>query len=385
MAELLERIAKLQGLMEPHGIDLALIVQRADLFYFSGTAQNAHLLVPVHGEPVLVVKKNLERARQESGLPRVEPFEGWSKLAAAVISMTGGTGKIGLELDVLPAAHYLRYQKLLAPHETADISNLIRQIRSVKSPAEIKLQQEAACLSKAVFTFAREIIREGMMEVELAAQLESFARSRGHQGAVRMRGFNQELFFGHVMAGESATVVSFFDGPTGGPGLNASYPQGAGGRVLGRNEPILIDYVTVLGGYMVDQTRIFCIGKLPPPLEEAYHTALKIREALGALGKPGTRCSELYQRAEELAGNAGLKNHFMGYTEKVRFIGHGVGIELDELPVIAHGVETVLEEGMVFALEPKFVFPGQGVVGVEDTFVVGKDSLVQITDFEDAL
>lgn len=381
----MERIEKLQKAMETHGLDAALIVQRADLFYFTGTAQNAHLIVPVQGEPALVVKKNLERAKQESWMDRVVPFTGWSKLAAMAKPMTGGKGTVGLELDVLPAALYFRYRDLLTPHDTVDISPLIRHIRAVKSPSEIKLQQEAAALSKSVFTFAREIIRDGMMEIELAAQLESFARTRGHQGAVRMRGFNQELFFGHIMSGESATVVSFFDGPTGGPGLSAAYPQGAGNRIVNRDEPVLIDFVTVLNGYMVDQTRIFCIGKLPPALREAYHTALSIKEALITMGKPGTPGSELYQRAEELAAEAGLKNHFMGYTEKVNFIGHGVGIELDEMPVIAGGADTILEEGMVFALEPKFVFPGQGVVGIEDTFAVGKDGLLQITDFEDAL
>lgn len=379
---MMERILKLQELMKAEDVAGALIVQRADLFYFSGTAQNGHLFVPAQGEPLLVVRKNLERARQESGLPRIVPFEGWAQLAAAIKSITGEKGTIGLELDLLPAKIYFHYQDLLAPHITADISPLVRRIRAVKSAAEIELLREAAILSTSVFSFAREIIREGMTEVELAAQLESFARARGHQGVVRMRGFNQELFYGHVMAGENAALPSFFDGPTGGPGLNPSYPQGAGRRVIMRNEPVLVDYVTVLNGYMVDQTRIFCIGSLSSELAEAYKTAVKIKEALITLGKPGVRCEELYMRAIEMADEAGLAQHFMGYDEKVGFIGHGVGIELDELPVIAAKAEAALEAGMVFALEPKFMFPGQGVVGIEDTCVVREEGLEQITRFD---
>jgi Xaa-Pro dipeptidase len=221
--------------------------------------------------------------------------------------------------------------------------------------------------------------------VELAGQLEFHARTLGHQGAVRMRGFNQELYFGHIMSGDNAAAISFFDGPTGGSGLNPSYPQGAGKEIIRANEPILVDFVSVLGGYMVDQTRIYSIGEPPAYLLEAYNQAVKIKKSLAAAGKPGVRGSLLFEQAEQMAREAGLANHFMGYTEKVSFVGHGVGIELDELPVIARGLDTLLEEGMVFALEPKFIFPGEGTVGIEDTFVVGKDNLKQITGFSDQL
>jgi Xaa-Pro dipeptidase len=222
-----------------------------------------------------------------------------------------------------------------------------------------------------------------MTEVELAGRLEAFARARGHQGAVRVRGFNQELFFGHIMAGSGAAAPSFFDGPTGGNGLNPSYPQGAGMNRIQREQTLLIDYVTVLNGYMVDQTRVFSLGSLPPVLSKAFETALQIKQKLISMGKPGTAGEDLFQAAADMAREAGLDEHFMGYGDKVRFIGHGVGIELDELPVIAGNVDVILQEGMVFALEPKFVFPGLGVAGIEDTYLVGPDGLVQITRFED--
>ncbi len=262
---------------------------------------------------------------------------------------------------------------------------MIRGIRAVKSPFELEQLQKAAALGEAVFTFAREICRAGMTEIELAAELEAFARARGHQGAIRMRGFNQELFFSHTMAGESAAVPSFFNGPTGGRGLNPSYPQGAGTREIRRNEPLLIDYVTVLNGYMVDQTRIFCPGRPAAKLQRAYETALQIKEELVSMGRDGANGAALYRRAFEIASAAGLEDHFMGAAEKVSFIGHGVGLELDELPVIARNHDLTLTGGMVFALEPKFVFSGEGAVGIEDTFVVRSHGLEQITRFDDAL
>jgi len=371
--------------MQKEDIAGALLVQRADLFYFSGTGQNAHLFIPASGEPTLVVKKSFTRARQESALDKILPFVGWDKLVAIIAETAKAGAIIGLESDVLPANLYFRYQKMLSNYKVVDISRPIRQIRAIKSSYEVGLMQEAAVIGEAVFNHARKIIRAGLSEVELAGQLELHARTLGHQGAVRMRGFNQELYFGHIMSGESAAVISFFDGPTGGSGLNPSYPQGAGKKEIRRNEPILVDFVSVLHGYMVDQTRIFCLGEPPLHLQEAYRQAVLIRNTLAEMGKPGTPGSTLYLKAEQMAAEAGLDNNFMGYTEKVNFVGHGVGIELDELPVIARGLDQPLEKGMVFALEPKFIFPGEGVVGIEDTYVVKDKRLLQLTNFSDQL
>ncbi|MEW5783929.1 MAG: Xaa-Pro peptidase family protein [Bacillota bacterium] len=383
--ELLGRISRLQKEIRSNNISGALIVQRADLYYFCGTGQNGHLFVPAEGEPRLLVKKNLQRAKEESSLDLVIPFAGWDELKQIVIGGMAAGEQLGMELDVLPVNLYFRYRKSLHPLTIVDISFIIRQIRSIKTPFEIRQLKAAAALAWALFAYARDIIKEGMTEAALAAELESFTRCRGHQGAVRMRGFNQEMFYGHVMSGESAAAPSFFDGPTGGHGLNPSYPQGAGLRKIRRNEPILIDYVTVLDGYMVDQTRIFCLGRLPEALVQAYGTALRIKSDLIALGKAGSCCAALFRHAENLAAQAGLLDHFMGAAEKVSFIGHGVGLELDELPVIARGAEAKLGAGMVFALEPKFIFPGEGVVGIEDTFLVTESGLAQITSFDDSI
>ncbi len=384
-SELKSRTGKLQQEMQAKDIGGALLIQRADLFYFSGTGQNAHLLIPAEGEPVLIVKKSVARAEQESALGNIVPFKGWENLTGMIGEIVPQGKVIGLETDVLPANLYMRYKKMLHGYEVTDISKIIRQVRSVKSSYEIGLMKEAAKISEAVFSTARTTIREGLSEIELAGQLEFQARKLGHQGSVRMRGFNQELYFGHIMSGENAAAISFFDGPTGGSGLNPSYPQGAGIALIKPFEPVLVDFVSVLGGYMVDQTRIFCVGEPPMHLQEAYNTAVDIKKELTRIGKPGLSASTLYDRAESMADQAGLSNHFMGYVEKVSFVGHGVGIELDELPVIAKNLDMPLKEGMVFALEPKFIFPGEGTVGIEDTFVVGEKSLQQLTHFSDEL
>jgi len=383
--ELQQRIGNLQERMQQKSLAGALILQRADLFYFSGTGQNGHLFIPASGEPTLLVKKSLDRAKEESALKTVIPYSGTEQLKDLVISQIPENSVIGLEADVLPAALYFRYQKIFAGYQLVDLSGEIRQIRAVKSAYEINLLRQAAAVGKQVFDYAREIIRPGMSEVELAGGLEMQARRLGHQGAVRMRGFNQELYFGHVMSGDNAAAASFFDGPTGGSGLNPSYPQGAGIRIVNKNEPILVDFVTVIGGYMVDQTRIFCLGNPASKLLEAYSLAVEIKKSLAVKGKAGICGSALYDQAFAMAEQAGLDKHFMGFPEPVSFVGHGVGIELDEMPVIARGFRVTLEKGMVFALEPKFIFPALGTVGIEDTFVVGADNLEQLTICSDQL
>lgn len=383
-SELTARIAKLQQLITAAGMDGAMIVQNADLFYFTGTVQQSHLYVPATGKPVLMVRKSLDRARDESALDEIIPLANVKEIPG-ILETYGyrNLSVLGLELDVLTAALFMRYQKIFAPARLADASTLIRQVKMVKSDYELGLLQGAANISRAVFAKVKDHLREGMAEFELAAELELVARRMGHQGLIRTRGFNQEMGF-HVMAGPSLAVPNYMDTPIGGPGLNPSFPQGAGARKIQNNEPVMLDYGGVYDGYITDQTRIFCMGRLPEKMTRAYDTATEILQMLRQKAVPGASCADLYDRAVEMAGRAGLSGYFMGYPKGVSFVGHGVGIELDEWPVVARGFDMALEEGMVLAIEPKFIFP-EGAVGIENTFVVRKNGLETITEFEEGI
>jgi Xaa-Pro dipeptidase len=382
--ELYNRTERLQKELRDNHFGGALIVQKADLFYFSGTCQNAHLFIPAQGQPVLMVKKSLRRAREESALKNIVALKSLNEVFEYITSQCGHD-KMGLEMDVLPANLFLKYKKWLAPSEVADLSNIIRKVRMIKSQYEVELLKESAKLNFTMFSEVSNIIREGITEVELAGRLEAVYRQNGHQGAIRMRGFNQELYYGHLMSGWNLSYPSFFDGPTGGAGLNPSYPQSAGYKKIEKHEPVMIDYVGVLNGYMVDQARIFSIGDLPDILNDAYSVALKIKSQIVKQALPGINGQDLYEMAHHTAAESGFKDNFMGYEDRIGFIGHGLGIELDELPVIAKNVNMILKPGMVFALEPKFIFPDKGAVGIEDTFVVTERGLEQITYFDESV
>ena len=380
-SEVEARIDRLRGELAALGLDAALIVQRADLFYLSGTGQQGYLFVPKEGDPLLLIKKSLLRASTESPLSQVLPLRNPSELPGLLKECGhGGIKRLGMELDVVPTAQYFRYQKIFGQVQIEDVSPAIRRLRMVKSPYEISLMREAALVAEKVYKAALANLRPEMTEVELAAALEHQARLNGHQGYVRVRAFNQELGFGNILAGAGASVPSYFDGATGGSGLNPSMPIGAGAKPIWRGEPVILDTTVVIEGYIVDQTRVVSLGSPAAHLREAHDVALRIQRKIAVEARPGVGCEDLYLLALEEANSAGLKDNFMGYgPDQAGFVGHGVGLELDEWPVLARGFKQPLVAGMTLAVEPKFVFPGEGAVGIEDTFLVTDQGLEAIS------
>ena len=381
--ELYDRIERFQERLGLSGLEGALILQKTDLYYFSGTCQDAVLFIPARGEPLLMVRKSIERSLEDSSLDRIVAVRGLQDIRGHLAGVPGNKGRIGLELDVLPVNLFLRYKDLLEPLEVVDVSGIIREIRMIKSAHEIGLLREAARVSSEMFREIPNLIKEGMTEIELSGELELYIRVRGNQGLPRVRTFNQELSI-QILSGWNAARPSFFNGPTGGSGLGPFFPQGPGFKTIGRHEPIMVDYSAVINGYVADNTRIFSLGSLSGKLTAAHNTALEIKRRLIQMTKPGVDGRELYRTALSLAGEAGLADYFMGYGNKVNFIGHGIGLELDEIPVIAKN-HQILQPGMVFALEPKFIFPGEGTVGIEDTFVLTEGGLEQLTTLDDAV
>jgi Xaa-Pro dipeptidase len=381
-SELKIRVAKLQDEMVIHNLEAALMVQNADLFYFTGAIQQGALYVPVEGEALYLVRKDYARGRMESGLKEVIPFKSPRDIPGILAEFGYSMpGKVGMELDVVPVAVMQRFQTGLGGCAVSDVTPLIRNVRAVKSSYEINIMKDAALILDKVCKRVPEILREGMTDLELAAELEFIARKAGHQGLVRMRGFNNEIFFGHTFSGADSAVPTYSDTPLGGVGLSPSFSQGASYKVINRNEPITVDFVSVFDGYMVDQTRMFSIGELPDKLMQAYVDMVVIQEHAKQAAKPGVTWGGLYDECLTMACDMGYRDHFMGSKgAQVSFIGHGVGVELDEYPFIARGLnEQKLLENMTFAFEPKAVFPGLGAVGIENTFWVAPEGLKHLT------
>ncbi|MFQ6015495.1 MAG: M24 family metallopeptidase [Anaerolineae bacterium] len=386
-SELEGRIGRLQAHLAADGFDGALILQKADLFYFSGTIQQSHLYIPVEGLPLLMTRRSFERARRESALERVVPLRSPRELLGLWEEHGYSRPKrLGMELDVLPTNLYLGYQQILEGTELIDVSHQVRTVRAIKSPYELDLIRRAAQLADKVNAAVREYLVKGISEVELAGKIEAVARREGHQGVVKMRLWNNDMFYGHLLAGEAAAVPSYLVSPTGGIGLSPAVAQGSSLSPIQRGEPVLCDYTSVWNGYIVDQTRIFAIGGLSDDLRRGHEAMLQVQEAIREAAKPGVTGGELYELAVGLTQRLGYGENFMGYDEdRVNFVGHGVGLELDEYPFLAKGQKMALEEGMVVAVEPKLIFPGVGVVGIEDTHVVTQEGLEPLTFSEEGI
>lgn len=381
-SELKNRIEKLQKEMAIHSLGAILMLQNADLFYFTGAIQQGALYVPAEGEALYLVRKDFARARMESGLKQVIPFKSPRDIPG-VLADVGYVlpDTIGMELDVVPVSVMNRFRKGLGDVKIIDATPMIRKVRAVKSEYELGILKDAALIVDKVCKRVPEILQEGMTDLELTAELEFVARKEGHQGLVRMRGFNNELFYGHAFSGADSAVPTYSDTPLGGVGLNPSFPQGASYKCVRKNEPVTVDFSGVFDGYIVDQTRMFSIGPLPEKLSKAYVDMVLILEHAKKIAKPGASWGGVYDECLQMACDMGYQDHFMGSKgAQVSFIGHGVGVELDEYPFIARGFnDDLLEENMVFAFEPKVVYPGLGAVGVEDTFWVGADGLKHLT------
>lgn len=378
-AEILERISRLKEAMAATGIDLCVIMQNADFFYFTGTVQKGFLFVPLEGEPVLFVQRSLDRAREETPL-EITGVSTDKEMGRLLKGKGFSEGRIGIESDVVPVAVFERFKSITGFSDFTDISGIVRELRLVKSPFEIEQIKKSGSICDHVFAMARGAIREGAREIDIDAELLAEGRKFGHQGYLRMRGFNQEMMNLYVAAGYTGTIPSSSDVPVSGLGLTPALGQGSSTKTVERGVPVIVDYGGGYNGYITDETRSYVVGDLEDMFLKPYEVSRMIVEDAQTFSKEGVDCTEVFDRAHKRVKKAGLEDYFMGFgPTRVVFIGHGLGLEINELPVITARHHTILREGMVFAFEPKFIFPGRGVIGIEVDFVVRKEGLERVT------
>jgi Xaa-Pro dipeptidase len=381
LEEIESRLVRVRTSMKKQGIEALLVIQKMDFYYLSGTTQDGLLFLPLEGNPLLMIKRELERAKAESPIKEVVALKSLRELPSLIQTYCNRPPhNLGLELDVLPVNDYLKLQESFPGLRFIDASPILRETRKIKSPFEIDLMRVAGKIGKKVYQEAREILKEGMTEIEFGGLLEAVAKRHGHEGFLRVRSLNYEAYTWHVLSGPVGGIVSQSDSPMGGLGLSPAFPVGASLRVMRAHEPILVDFGTCYHGYQADETRMFSIGKLKQKFIDAYKACREIHDAVLEETRPGADCEAIFMKTLQLAEKLGYKDSYLGPPGlQTRFIAHGIGLELNELPFVAKGQSYPLEKGMTFAVEPKIVFPGEGSVGLENTVVVTENGYEILT------
>ncbi len=371
-SEIVGRRKAIQKEMQLSNIDGTFISQRVDQFYFTGTAQNGYLYIPAEGEALLFIKKYLPRAQEESSLKNIIGINSIREVPGRIIDFYGRLpDALAFEFDVLPVKSFNFYRSIFSARDFVDASPSILAVRMIKSSWEIEQMERTAEMSNLTFEYMKTIIRPGLTEMEFAGMYETFARKLGHGAGLRIRDYLTEAYTWHVLSGKSGGMVGLLDSPASGEGTSAAFPCGAGNKLLAADEPIMVDLSTVMNGYHMDETRMFAIGSMSDKALKACRAAIEIHDSVLEKARPGITAGELFLHAESLAGSLGYAEYFLGPPGyKVSFIGHGVGLELIEQPVIARGKKERLEPGMVFALEPKMLFQNEFSAGIESVFMV---------------
>jgi len=376
------RIAKLKTVMEKASLEGAFFHYKVDYYYLSGTMQDSLLFVPLDSDPVLFVKREISRARRESPLENILPYPSIKDIPQHLKPMR----RLGMQLDVIPYNDAVRFKDLFSGVEFVDCSPLTTELRKHKSPFEIGLMERAAEIGRKVYAKVPELLREGVTEIEVGGQMEAYAKSLGHEGLLRVRSLNYEAYTWHILSGRTGTIVSQSDSPMGGLGLSPAFPVGASFKKIRKNEPILIDFGICYHGYQVDQTRMYAIGSMPEVFVRAYDACREIHDRVLDKVVRGYTSKELFEYSKELGDKLGYGDNYLGHKpHKVRFLGHGIGIELAELPYIAATHTYPIEDGAVFAIEPKMVFPGKGCCGYENTIHYSNGKCRIITDIDDSI
>jgi len=361
-------------------IDIAAVAHPPDLFYLSGTTQASCLVLGAAGEAWLAARHGAARAQEESGLP-VEEFADSGQLAAAVHRHhRGPIRRLGLVLDVLSYGQFRAWQRILPQAEVADLQAVLGSLRQIKSPLEVEFIRLAARQLDGALKTAASLLRLGQSELELAIRIEAYLRRKGHPGLVRVRRIGVETGMGFILAGPSTLQAPEFDALCLGPGLSPAVPFGPGDREFRAGEPVLFDYCGCCAGYIADQSRMLSIGRPPEEASWAYEAMRHLLRRLEAQLGPGQEAGRLYEIARREARLLGYEEQFMGSGgRQLPFVGHGVGLELNEAPILAKGRRDRLAPGMVVAIEPKVVLAGVGVVGVENTYLITESGFERLT------
>lgn len=373
-----ERISRLQNLMNKQGVDAMLVTSNVNLYYLFGKIFSGAAYIPREGEPLYLIRRPQIYQEGESvrNIRKVEDLTQLADLSSIKC--------VALELDELSYSDIERQRKLFPDASLANATTLLRTVRMVKTLAEVSEIRHGASKHIAVYQQIPQLYRLGMTDIELQVEIERTMRLEGSVGIFRTFGSAMEIYMGSLLTGTNAASPSPYDFAMGGAG-SAAIPLGASGTEIQPGTSIMIDMAGNYGPYLTDMTRTFSVGRLSDEAYRLHNLSITMHREIMQQASPGTSCADIYTHSLELVRQERAEKFFMGLGQQAQFVGHGLGLQINELPVLTGRSKDVLVEGMVIAYEPKFVLPEIGAVGIENTYLITPDGVENLTPLEEGI
>ncbi len=384
-SEINSRISRLKVKIKEASLNGAFVFEYVEMLYYTGTLQNGMLFVPAEGDPILFVRRSYDRAVIESPVKEISAYTSFKEINEMLSKKGLSIGKMGIDENSTTLSLFKMLKKYFMHTEFTDIGLMLRKIRSVKSKYEIKKIKKAGDVGRKISDLIPSLLVPGITEWELALRLFQETTAIANTCIARLMFNSGEFFLGNVCFGDNSLYPGAFDGPGGIVGKSPVCPYGGSDRSLKKGDLVFIDIGYPFEEYYSDKTRIFSLGIPDPVVVEAHAMCLNVQALIEKRLKPGAIPSDIYDEVyNTIIGPGNFDDNFMGFkSNKVKFLGHGIGMVVNEYPVIAKKFNDPLEENMVLAIEPKKGIEGIGMVGIENTFQVtahGGHSLTQDND-----
>ncbi len=373
--ELNLRWQKIQVKLRELDVEACLISTNVNLWYATGRIINGYVYLRQEGEPLVFVRRPANVTGEN--VYHIRKVEQIAEILSELKIDLPST--ILFEGDEISYAEWMRYKAVFGTENCVNGTNALRQVRSVKTDYEIAELTESAHLQSIAYKEIPLLYRAGMTDHEFTVEVERMFRLKGNLGIFRIFGSSMEAFMGSVLVGENAEAPSPYDFALGGKGMHSSLPFGHSGVLLEEGKSIMVDINGNFNGYIADQTRTFSIGELTEEAYYAHNVSIEMQQILAEMAKPGVPCEDVYLKSLQVAKKHNLEDCFMGIGQQAKFVGHGVGLVINELPVLCDRNKELLCENMTIALEPKFIIKGVGAVGTENTYVVKNNGMEKIT------
>lgn len=364
------RINGLQEAIRERGLAGAILFYSRDIYYYTGTSQPAYLAV-LPDDYLLLIRRGYDIARRESILSpeRIQDEKNSQASLARLFPGSGAGEKVGTELDMLTVLHARNLSRTLGGRQLVDLSPAVLQQRMFKDAGEIESIAKACAAIQAGHLAVVSCLRAGLSELELAAAVENAQRLAGHEGCFFMRFTDFVMSRGPLASGPNLCQTSGTLFTLSGAGLSSAVSTGASRRIMKRGDLVLVDIPACVEGYHADQSRTYAVGRAPARASDLFWRLREVADHLIGSLRPGLTTGEAFALAQGRGVELHLGESFMAFASKAKahFVGHGIGLELNEPPLLARHGDTVLKQGMVLAIEMHLMEPDGLTLKLEDT------------------